>query len=546
MPIPTPRKGEKRKDFINRCMKDEVMKREYKDRAQRFAICNSQYDKKEKGETIMGFTHNSKFASDEPPWSEVDKTALPRAAFADQGEAGKKSTWKYPHHWIKGGTKKDDDGIWMDGTMYLHRGGLKAAWAAAQGARSGQKASQTVINHLQRHRNTVGMGATSVLVDGHWLIDESWLKVMYDAAVGRGDPEALLIFTGVEEDDDGLNKIGNAAVIDVVGPIFARENFFTMFGIGISTEKLSKKINMALEDNEVERIILSFDSPGGQVTGINPLALKIKEANEVKPVVAYVHGSAASGAYWLASAASEIVADSTSMVGSIGVVVTYQRKANDEIEIVSTVSPNKRPDPETKEGKAEILKVLDAIADVFVETVATNRGVSKEYVLEHFGRGGIVVGKAALEVGMIDKIDTFENLIKGGEKMEITKEMLSKEAPELLEEIAREAKAELEAKYASLQKELFSQKLSGIVGEDQVKMLMELHGQVDDEKIVAIAEEFARLQKVIEEMGAPKGTTGTPPNQDREPTLEELKQIADAKGISLMDARVEFEKMIRR
>jgi hypothetical protein len=104
----------------------------------------------------MAFFHNSKTKENEPDWGDVDKTALPRNAFADQGEAGKKSTWSYPHHWIDGGTQKDEDGIWTNGTMYLHEGGLKAAWAAAQGARSGEKASQKVRDHLQSHRKALG------------------------------------------------------------------------------------------------------------------------------------------------------------------------------------------------------------------------------------------------------------------------------------------------------------------------------------------------------------------------------------------------------
>ena len=114
----------------------------------------------------MAHNHNSKTADNEPAWSSVDKTALPRNAFADMGDPDKKSTWKFPHHWIKGGTKKDDNGIWIDGEMYLHRGGLNAAWAAANGARSGEKASQAVIDHLQRHRKALGMDSEAdVLVE---------------------------------------------------------------------------------------------------------------------------------------------------------------------------------------------------------------------------------------------------------------------------------------------------------------------------------------------------------------------------------------------
>ena len=115
----------------------------------------------------MAFQHNSKLADREPAWSAVDKTALPRIAFADMGEPDKKSTWRFPHHWVQGGTRKDENGIWVDGTLYLHRGGLIAAWAAANGARSGQEASPAVKAHLNAHRAAIGL--ESSLQDGALL-----------------------------------------------------------------------------------------------------------------------------------------------------------------------------------------------------------------------------------------------------------------------------------------------------------------------------------------------------------------------------------------
>lgn len=108
----------------------------------------------------MAFAHNSKVAEREPAWSEVDKTALPRIAFADMGDPDTKSTWRFPHHWISGGTEKDENGIWTNGTLYLHRGGLNAAWAAAQGARSGEESSSAIKAHLNAHRAALGMEAS--------------------------------------------------------------------------------------------------------------------------------------------------------------------------------------------------------------------------------------------------------------------------------------------------------------------------------------------------------------------------------------------------
>jgi ATP-dependent protease ClpP protease subunit len=104
----------------------------------------------------MAFRHNSTLADREPDWGTVDKSRLPRAAFADPGEEGQKSTWKYPHHWIQNGGDPDENGIWTTGTMYLHGGGLDAAWSAAQGGRTGQKAAPAVIDRLQAHRKALG------------------------------------------------------------------------------------------------------------------------------------------------------------------------------------------------------------------------------------------------------------------------------------------------------------------------------------------------------------------------------------------------------
>jgi len=118
----------------------------------------------------MPFTHNSKTADREPEWGSVDKGKLPRAAFADEGEADKKSTWAYPHHWIENGGAPDKNGVFSTGTMYLHRGGLDAAWSAANGGRSGQQASAAVKEHLEAHRKALGLDKKKTAHDiGHVL-----------------------------------------------------------------------------------------------------------------------------------------------------------------------------------------------------------------------------------------------------------------------------------------------------------------------------------------------------------------------------------------
>jgi hypothetical protein len=103
------------------------------------------------GMVILAFVHNSIVAPGEPQWPGVDKAKLPDMAFADRPDRS------YPHHWVKGGGEPDDKGRDTTGTLYLHKEGLNAAWAAANGARSGQKAPAAVINHLQAHRRALGI-----------------------------------------------------------------------------------------------------------------------------------------------------------------------------------------------------------------------------------------------------------------------------------------------------------------------------------------------------------------------------------------------------
>jgi ATP-dependent protease ClpP protease subunit len=141
---------------------------------------------------------------------------------------------------------------------------------------------------------------------------------------------------------------GGVAVVPVTGPIFRYADFFTDFSGGATIDSLSKDFNAALNDPAVASIVLNIDSPGGEVAGVNEFAQMVFEARGRKPIVAYVDGLGASAAYWIASAADEIVADATAMIGSIGVVAAWpnpEKKSAREIEFVSSQSPKKRPNP---------------------------------------------------------------------------------------------------------------------------------------------------------------------------------------------------------
>lgn len=204
------------------------------------------------------------------------------------------------------------------------------------------------------------------------------------------------------------------ATIPVTGPIFRYANLFTRMSGGSSTGDMMTDLTEAIASPNVNAILLSIDSPGGEATGIHELGDAIFQARTKKPVWAYVEGFGASAAYWIASSAERIVINPTAAVGSIGVVMAVPDRSGkpaSEIEFVSSQSPNKRPDPATEAGRAQYQALVDDMAEVFVGTVARNRGVSEDVVLKSFGAGGLKVGRHAVSSKMADKMGDFESTL---------------------------------------------------------------------------------------------------------------------------------------
>lgn len=100
------------------------------------------------------------------------------------------------------------------------------------------------------------------------------------------------------------------------------------------------------------------------------------------------------------------------MLGSIGVRAAYPARGDDgSVEFISSQSPGKRLDLASDDGRARIQSRVDSLAEVFVEAVASGRGVTAQHVLERFGRGDVLVGSAAVAAGMADEIGTFEGVL---------------------------------------------------------------------------------------------------------------------------------------
>lgn len=208
------------------------------------------------------------------------------------------------------------------------------------------------------------------------------------------------------------------AILPVQGPMIRHANLFSKISGATSYDMLAVDFKRALDNPDVRAIVLDVDSPGGEANGVSEFADQIFAARGTKPVITYAGGQMCSAAYWVGAASDEIVVSDTSLLGSIGVVMTMkdatERDAKAGIktyEIVSSHSPLKRAGPDTDEGMARMQALVDSLSDVFVAKVAKYRGTTPEAVLSDFGQGGVRVGQEAVAAGMADRVGSFEQVL---------------------------------------------------------------------------------------------------------------------------------------
>lgn len=239
-----------------------------------------------------------------------------------------------------------------------------------------------------------------------WLL-ESRIKASIEHAEASGfipSAEQQVQFAASYGDGEPLTVVGGQAEIKVTGVLTKRPSLMAwIFGGGNATyADIVDALAQANADPRVQGISMEIDSPGGTFDGLFSVIAAMQAVN--KPITAYVDGLAASAAYAIVSQADKIVAkDKSARFGSIGVVGGFIVDA-DTVEITSTLAPKKRPDVTTEAGVAAVREELDAMHDLFVDSIAAGRRTTPANVNASFGMGATLLAEAALALGMIDSI----------------------------------------------------------------------------------------------------------------------------------------------
>lgn len=230
---------------------------------------------------------------------------------------------------------------------------------------------------------------------------------------------------GDSRDREPANSGGGIGVLPIHGTISQRAGLLQEASGGASVDQLTAQFRAFMADDSIHTVVLDVDSPGGSVAGLTEFATEIYKARRTKPVIAVANSIMASGAYWLASSASEIVASPSSKMGSIGVIAAHenQQAAMEKLGVdVSLITAGKYKgennpfEPLGKEGRAEIQRRVDESYGMFTRDIARGRGIPVQTVREGFGEGRIYGDRDAVKMGMADRVATLDDVLSTASK----------------------------------------------------------------------------------------------------------------------------------
>ena len=189
---------------------------------------------------------------------------------------------------------------------------------------------------------------------------------------------------------------------------------------GIDSEKVIKDLRLLREDETIQAVVFRVNSPGGSAYGSEQIWREVVLLKEKKPVIVSMGDYAASGGYYISCAADCIVADPTTLTGSIGIFGMFPNMEGlltDKLGLhFNVVKTNKFADmgdmtrPFNNEEKAAMQNFINQGYKLFVQRCADGRGMSVE-AIEKIAEGRVWTGATAKELGLVDELGGLDKAI---------------------------------------------------------------------------------------------------------------------------------------
>ena len=192
-------------------------------------------------------------------------------------------------------------------------------------------------------------------------------------------------------------------------------------GVIVDSKEVIRQLEKHRTNPSVKAIVLRINSPGGGVSPSQEIYSELMKTRQVnhKPVVASMGSLAASGGYYIASAADIIVANPGSITGSIGVLIQVPNISGllQKIGVRSVVVKSGEhkdlasPTRDMTDAEREILqRLMDDVHDQFIDVVATTRRLDRQKV-KALADGRIFSGREAKSLGLVDQLGNLQDAI---------------------------------------------------------------------------------------------------------------------------------------
>ena len=188
---------------------------------------------------------------------------------------------------------------------------------------------------------------------------------------------------------------------------------------GIVGSKVIRDLRKLKDNDDVKAVVLRVNSPGGSAFASEQIWYAVKELKTKKPVIVSMGDYAASGGYYISCGADTIVAEPTTLTGSIGIfgMVPNVKELTDKIGLsYDVVKTNKYADIGNimrpfSEGEKALLQMMVAEGyDTFITRCAEGRHTTKE-AIEKIAEGRVWTGEAAKELGLVDELGGIDKAL---------------------------------------------------------------------------------------------------------------------------------------
>jgi len=294
--------------------------------------------------------------------------------------------------------------------------------------RSGKSVEE--INRLMNDqpRLTVSFGYQNGLIDS--LLYDNNLESLIKDRIGLEPDDAVHMipnerYLKVTPQTAGLpanNSSNKIAVIHAGGIILPEMDAANPLGNQqlITAGFFEKQLEEIKDDQDIKALVIRVNSPGGSGSTSDEIWNMIRETKKEIPVIVSMGPVAASGGYYIAMAADSIVAEPTTITGSIGVFATKfnaRQLFNDEIGITfDEVKSHNHADwllptrEFTSSEKKAMQEYIDTFYDTFISKVAISRGMSKEQV-DEIAQGRVWTGADAKKQNLVDVIGGIDTAV---------------------------------------------------------------------------------------------------------------------------------------